>query len=65
MTWKLYAQWRFRGVSPEKAWDRSGLPPAWPSRVLAVKEAFAIHAAELERTTLDVLEGLAEGVGSG
>jgi hypothetical protein len=46
-------------------WDRSGLPAVWPSRVSAVEEAFAIHAAELERTTLDVLEGIAEGFGPG
>lgn len=62
MTWTLYSQWRFRGVSPAEAWDPVG-QPSWPSRVSAVEEAFAIHAAELERTTLDVLEGLGEGLG--
>jgi hypothetical protein len=62
MLWTLYCQWRFRGISPVELWDRSGLPPAWPSRVTAVEEAFAIHAAELERTTVDVLEQLGEAL---
>lgn len=63
MTWRLYSQWRFRGVSPAETWYPAG-PPAWPGRVKAVEEAFAIHAAELERTTIDVLEGLGAGLGS-
>jgi hypothetical protein len=58
--WRLYAQWRFHGTSPVELWDRSGLPPLWPSRVTAVEEAFAIHAAELERTTVDVLDVIGE-----
>lgn len=64
MTWTLYSQWRFRGISPGEQWNRDGRPPGWPSRVAAVEEAFAIHAAELERTTIDVLEGIGEGLGS-
>lgn len=63
MLWTLYCQWRFRGISPAEQWDRSGLPPLWPSRVSAVEEAFAIHAAELERTTVDVLEALGDALG--
>jgi hypothetical protein len=64
MAWTLYAQWRFRGISPADAWGgpSSG---AWPSRVAAVEQAFAIHAAELERTTLDVIEGFASSFGNG
>jgi hypothetical protein len=63
MLWTLYAQWRFRGISPVELWDRSGLPPLWPSRVSAVEEAFAVHAAELERTTIDVLEAFGDAIG--
>jgi len=62
MLWTLYSQWRFRSISPAELWNRSGLPALWPSRVTAVEEAFAIHAAELERTTVDVLDALGDAL---
>jgi hypothetical protein len=33
----------------------------WPSRALALEAAFAVHAAKLERTTLDIVKGLSGG----
>lgn len=48
---------------PWTAWLNLEEPP-WPSRGEAVLTAFAVHAAELERTTLDLIEGLAKAGGS-
>jgi hypothetical protein len=34
---------------------------AWPSRAAALEAAFAVHAARMERSTLDIIAALAGG----
>ena len=46
-----------RGVPPWTAWAGLEEPP-WPSRGEALCKAFAIHAAEIERTTPDLLDAI-------
>lgn len=58
MTWSLYAQWRYRGLSPFAALNGSGAgEPPFPGRVEALLTAFAIHAAEVDRAVLSIAEG--------
>jgi hypothetical protein len=57
----LYSQWRFRGEMPWTAWSRLEECP-WPSRGRGVLTAFAIHAAELESTTRDIVEALGDAM---
>lgn len=42
---------------PWKAWSGIEEPP-WPSRGEAVLKAFAIHAAEVDTTTHDLLDAI-------
>jgi hypothetical protein len=62
----LYAQWRYRGISPWEAYH--GRPPAagepvWPSRLEALLSSFAWEAAERERDVADLKEILGEMFG--
>jgi len=58
----LFAQWKHRGIRPSKAWAGFDVAP-WPAREEAVLKAFAIHAAEIETTTHDLLQGILGALG--
>lgn len=53
-------------MSPWEAWHGPGLAfeSPWPSRVAAMESAFAVEAAEHERSIVDVVEALAKGMGT-
>lgn len=45
---------------PWTAWNPNVQECPWPSRGSAILTAFAIHAAELERTTVDLVEAFGD-----
>lgn len=47
------------GTPPHTAWCGAE-QAAWPARSKALEVAFAMHAAELESTTADLLDALGE-----
>lgn len=60
--YRLYAQWRFLGLDPFRAFGGLG-EPAFPERVEAMLTAFALHAANAESAVQDAIEALGSGLG--
>lgn len=58
--WTLYAQWRYRGVSPRVAFLGPGAARSlFPEREEAILVAFAEHAALQEGAARDAIEAFA------
>jgi len=61
IAWELYAQWRFRGVSPRTSFYLGFPPPLiFPSVFEGFMEACALEAAERERDVLSYMEAKSE-----